>query len=106
MLPAGDLLPHVICSPPVFAGGGEHEADQHDDTRRVGDGKQAEEKLALLVQARAAMGLEFKSLAEEVMARYGDRVEALRETPRLTLTFSLADWAAGDWRIPRFVRER
>ena len=31
MLPTGDLLPHVICSPPVFAGGGEHEADQHDD---------------------------------------------------------------------------
>jgi HlyD family secretion protein len=25
-------LPHVICSPPVFAGGGGHEADQHDDT--------------------------------------------------------------------------
>jgi hypothetical protein len=31
MLPSDDLLPHVICSPPVFAGGGEHEADQHDD---------------------------------------------------------------------------
>ncbi len=31
MLPSVDLLPHVICSPPVFAGGGEHEADQHDD---------------------------------------------------------------------------
>ena len=38
MLPTGDLLPHVICSPPVFAGGGEHEADQHDDTGRVGCG--------------------------------------------------------------------
>lgn len=31
MLPSADLLPHVICSPPVFAGGGEHGADQHDD---------------------------------------------------------------------------
>ena len=31
MLPSDDLLPHVICSSPVFAGGGEHEADQHDD---------------------------------------------------------------------------
>ncbi len=31
LLPLDDLLPHVICSPPVFAGGGEHEADQHDD---------------------------------------------------------------------------
>jgi hypothetical protein len=31
MLPLDDLLPHVICSPPVFAGGGEHEAYQHDD---------------------------------------------------------------------------
>ena len=38
MLPSAALLPHVICSPPVFAGGGEHEADQHDDTRRVGSG--------------------------------------------------------------------
>ena len=38
MLPWADLLPHVICSPPVFAGGGGHEADQDDDTRRVGNG--------------------------------------------------------------------
>ena len=38
MLPWADLLPHVICSPPVFAGGGGHEADQHDDTGRVGSG--------------------------------------------------------------------
>src|SRR3954462_15126935 len=32
MLPSVGLLPHVICSPPGF-GGGEHEADQHGDTR-------------------------------------------------------------------------
>ena len=32
LLPSSDLLPHVICSPPVLAGGGEHEADQYDDT--------------------------------------------------------------------------
>ena len=32
LLPQVDPLPHVICSPPVLAGGGEHEADQHDDT--------------------------------------------------------------------------
>jgi len=38
MLPTGDLLPHVICSSPVFAGGGKHEAYQHDDTGRVGCG--------------------------------------------------------------------
>ena len=31
MLPSADLLPHVICYPPVFAGGGEHEVYQHDD---------------------------------------------------------------------------
>ena len=38
MLPTIDLLPHVICSPPVFAGGGGHEAYQYDNTRRVGCG--------------------------------------------------------------------
>lgn len=41
MLPTGDLLPHVICSPlvfVVFTGGGGHEAYQHDDTRRIGGG--------------------------------------------------------------------
>jgi hypothetical protein len=32
MLSSVGLLPHVICSPPGF-GGGEHEADQHGDTR-------------------------------------------------------------------------
>lgn len=31
MLPTVDPLPHLICSPPVFTGGGRHEADQHDD---------------------------------------------------------------------------
>ena len=31
MLPGVDPLPHLICSPPVFTGGGRHEADQHDD---------------------------------------------------------------------------
>ncbi len=38
MLPSDDLLPHVICSPPAFSGGGWHEAYQYDDTRRVGGG--------------------------------------------------------------------
>ena len=38
LLPSADLLPHVTCSPPMFAGGGGHEADQHDDTRRIGCG--------------------------------------------------------------------
>src|SRR5271165_3545045 len=37
MLPSVGLLPHVICSPPVFGGGG-HEADQHGDTGRVDSG--------------------------------------------------------------------
>jgi len=32
LLPKVDPLPHVICSPPELAGGGEYEADQHDDT--------------------------------------------------------------------------
>lgn len=41
--------------------------------------KQADEKLALLVQARAAMGLEFKSLAEEVMARHGESFTKLNK---------------------------
>ena len=31
MLPDGDLLPHLICSPPVFRGGGGDEAGQHGD---------------------------------------------------------------------------
>ncbi len=31
MLPTVDLLPHLICSPPVFAGGGGYGTDQHDD---------------------------------------------------------------------------
>jgi len=31
MLPDGDLLPHLICSPPVFSGGGGYEAGQHGD---------------------------------------------------------------------------
>lgn len=29
MLPGSDLLPHLICSPPMFSGGGRNEADQH-----------------------------------------------------------------------------
>jgi hypothetical protein len=33
MLPSVGLLPHVICSPPVFGGGG-HEADRHETCRR------------------------------------------------------------------------
>jgi TnpA family transposase len=33
VLPWADLLPHVTCSPPVLAGGGGHEAYQHDDAR-------------------------------------------------------------------------
>ena len=37
-LPSDDPLPHVKCSPPVFVGGGGHEAYQHDGTRRVGCG--------------------------------------------------------------------
>ena len=41
--------------------------------------KQADEKLALLVQARAAMGMEFKSLAEEVMARHGESFTKLNK---------------------------
>jgi hypothetical protein len=31
MRPSGWLLPHLICSPPVFIGEGEHGADQHGD---------------------------------------------------------------------------
>jgi hypothetical protein len=31
MLPRADLLPHLMCSPPVIIGEGRHEADQHDD---------------------------------------------------------------------------
>ncbi len=31
MLPEGDLLPHLICSRPIFIGGANDEADQHDD---------------------------------------------------------------------------
>jgi hypothetical protein len=31
MLPEADLLPHLICSRPVFIGGANDEADQHDD---------------------------------------------------------------------------
>jgi DNA replication protein DnaC len=30
-LPDGDLLPQLICSPPVFNGRGKYEADQHGD---------------------------------------------------------------------------
>ena len=37
MRPSVALLPHVICSRPVFGGGG-HEADQHGDTGRVDSG--------------------------------------------------------------------
>ena len=37
MLPSVGLLPHVICSLPVFGGGG-HEADQHGDAGRVHSG--------------------------------------------------------------------
>ena len=37
MLPSVGLLPHVICSRPVFGGGG-HEADQHGDAGRVDSG--------------------------------------------------------------------
>lgn len=29
MLPGSDPLPHLICSPPMFSGGGRNEADQH-----------------------------------------------------------------------------
>jgi hypothetical protein len=36
MLPWPDPLPHLICSPPIFIGGGGHGADQHGDTRRTG----------------------------------------------------------------------
>ena len=31
MLPDGDLLPQLICSPSVFSGGGGYEAGQHGD---------------------------------------------------------------------------
>ena len=31
MLPEADPLPHLICSRPVFIGGGGDEADQHGD---------------------------------------------------------------------------
>ncbi len=37
MLPRTDLLPHLKCSRPGFGGDG-HEADQHDNTGRVGAG--------------------------------------------------------------------
>ena len=37
MLPSGDPLPHLKCSRPGFGGDG-HEADQHDNTGRVGAG--------------------------------------------------------------------
>ncbi len=36
MLPEADLLPHLICSRPIFIGGANDEADQHDGARRVG----------------------------------------------------------------------
>ncbi len=32
MLPSGGLLPHLVCSRPVFIGGGEKGADQHGGT--------------------------------------------------------------------------
>jgi hypothetical protein len=32
MLPNVGLLPHLICSRPVFTGGGRNEAGQHGDT--------------------------------------------------------------------------
>lgn len=32
VLPDGDLLPHLICSPPAFDGGGGYEAGQHGNT--------------------------------------------------------------------------
>jgi hypothetical protein len=31
LLPGTDPLPHLICSPPAFDGGGVDEADQHGD---------------------------------------------------------------------------
>jgi hypothetical protein len=31
MLLEADLLPHLICSRPIFIGGVKNEADQHDD---------------------------------------------------------------------------
>jgi hypothetical protein len=31
MLPDGDLLPQLMCSLPVFSGGGGYEAGQHGD---------------------------------------------------------------------------
>jgi len=31
MLPSAELLPHLICSLPVIAGGGNDEAGQHGD---------------------------------------------------------------------------
>ncbi len=41
--------------------------------------KQAGEKIALLVQAREDMGLQFKSLAEEVMSRHGESFTKLNK---------------------------
>ena len=42
-------------------------------------GRQSEEKLALLAGAREAMGLQFRSLAEEVMARHGESFTRLNK---------------------------
>ena len=36
MFPEAEMLPHLICSRPMFIGGAKDEADQHGGTRRVG----------------------------------------------------------------------
>src|SRR3984893_4848974 len=36
MFPEAEMLPHLICSRPMFIGGAKDEADQHGSARRVG----------------------------------------------------------------------
>src|SRR5580704_11084464 len=36
MFPEAKMLPHLICSRPMFIGGAKDEADQHGSARRVG----------------------------------------------------------------------
>src|SRR6202011_5762338 len=36
MFPEAEMLPHLICSRPMFIGGAKDEADQHGGARRVG----------------------------------------------------------------------
>src|SRR6266480_264529 len=38
MFPEAEMLPHLICSRPMFIGGAKDEADQHGGARRVGGG--------------------------------------------------------------------